>query len=79
MHRQLVDAVEIHAGYSYLISRSSPDHNKRTDEFGGSVENRKLLRRMVIDEVRKQETFFPSSSQCIELMEGVTLEDTLNT
>lgn len=49
------DAVEIHAGYSYLISQFlSPTTNKRTDEFGGSVENRTRFCRMVIEEVRKQ-------------------------
>ena len=48
------DAVEIHAGHSYLISQFlSPTTNKRTDEFGGSVENRTRFCRMVIDEVRK--------------------------
>ena len=48
------DAVEIHAGHSYLISQFlSPLTNKRTDEFGGSVENRTRFCRMVIDEVRK--------------------------
>ena len=48
------DAVEIHAGHSYLISQFlSPLYNKRTDEFGGSVENRTRFGRMVIDSVRK--------------------------
>ena len=49
------DAVEIHAGHSYLISQFlSPLTNKRTDEFGGSVENRTRFCRMVIEEVRRQ-------------------------
>ena len=48
------DAVEIHAGHSYLLSQFlSPLFNKRTDEFGGSVENRARIVRMVIDEIRK--------------------------
>lgn len=48
------DAVEIHAGHSYLLSQFlSPIFNKRTDEFGGSVENRARIVRMVIDEIRK--------------------------
>ena len=48
------DAVEIHAGHSYLISQFlSPTTNDRTDEFGGSAKNRARFCRMVIDEVRK--------------------------
>jgi len=48
------DVVEIHAGHSYLISQFlSPTTNDRTDEFGGSAENRARFCHMVIDEVRK--------------------------
>lgn len=48
------DLVEIHAGHSYLISQFlSPTMNNRTDEFGGSAENRSRFCRMVIDEVRR--------------------------
>lgn len=76
------DAVEIHAGHSYLISQFlSPIYNKRTDEFGGSVENRTRFARMVIEEVRKQVgPFFPIFLRISadEFMEGGnTLEDTL--
>lgn len=76
------DAVEIHAGHSYLISQFlSPLYNDRTDEFGGSIENRTRFCRMVIDEVRKQVgPFFPILLRLSadELMEGGnTLEDTL--
>ncbi|MDD2979114.1 MAG: NAD(P)/FAD-dependent oxidoreductase [Hespellia sp.] len=47
------DMVEIHAGHSYLISQFlSPTMNDRTDEFGGSAENRSRFCKMVIDEVR---------------------------
>jgi 2,4-dienoyl-CoA reductase-like NADH-dependent reductase (Old Yellow Enzyme family)/thioredoxin reductase len=49
------DAVEIHAAHSYLINQFlSPIYNKRTDEFGGSYENRARFARMVIDHVREQ-------------------------
>ena len=76
------DAVEIHAGHSYLISQFlSPLTNKRTDEFGGSPENRSRFCRMVIEEVRKQTgPFFPIMLRLSadEMLEGGnTLEDTL--
>ena len=49
------DAVEIHAGHSYLISQFlSPIYNKRTDEFGGSAENRTRFAHMILEAVRKQ-------------------------
>ena len=49
------DAVEIHAGHSYLISQFlSPTMNKRTDEFGGCAENRARLAKLVLEEVRRQ-------------------------
>lgn len=47
------DAVEIHAGHSYLISQFlSPLTNDRTDEFGGSAENRARFAALVMKEVR---------------------------
>ena len=76
------DAVEIHAGHSYLISQFlSPLTNDRTDEFGGSPENRARFARMIIDEVRKQVgPMFPIILRISadELMEGGnTLDDCL--
>lgn len=48
------DAIELHMGHSYLMSQFiSPYYNNRTDEFGGSVENRMRFPRMVCEEVRK--------------------------
>lgn len=76
------DTVEIHAGHSYLISQFlSPLTNHRTDEFGGSAENRARFARMVLEEVRAQVgPHFPifvriSADEFLE--GGNTLEDTL--
>lgn len=75
------DAVEIHAGHGYLISQFlSPTMNHRTDEFGGSPENRARFAKMVMEEVRRQVgPFFPIFIRISadELTEGGnTLEDT---
>lgn len=49
------DAVEIHAGHSYLLCQFlSPTMNDRTDEFGGSPENRARFVRLVLEETRRQ-------------------------
>ncbi len=49
------DAVEVHGGHSYLLCQFlSPTMNDRTDEFGGSAENRAHFPRMVLDAVRAQ-------------------------
>ncbi len=76
------DAVEIHCGHSYLMSQFiSPYYNKRTDEFGGSVENRLRFPRMVLEEVRRQVgPWFPiivRISAEERVPGGNTLEDTL--
>jgi 2,4-dienoyl-CoA reductase-like NADH-dependent reductase (Old Yellow Enzyme family)/thioredoxin reductase len=76
------DAVEIHAGHSYLISQFlSPLTNNRTDEFGGSAENRARFAKMVIEEVRHQVgPLFPIILRISadELLEGGnTLDDCL--
>ncbi len=49
------DAVELHAGHGYLLSEFlSPKTNKRTDEYGGSVENRSRLMLEVLREVLRE-------------------------
>ncbi|MDE3839499.1 NADPH dehydrogenase NamA [Bacillus methanolicus] len=47
------DVIEIHAAHGYLINEFlSPLSNQRTDEYGGSPENRYRFLREVIDEVK---------------------------
>jgi mycofactocin system FadH/OYE family oxidoreductase 2 len=49
------DGVELHFAHSYLMHQFiSPLHNHRTDEYGGSLENRLRLPRAVIGEVRRR-------------------------
>lgn len=53
------DSVEIHAAHGYLIHEFlSPLSNKRTDEYGGSLENRARLLKRVFEAVRAN---FPAS------------------
>jgi 2,4-dienoyl-CoA reductase-like NADH-dependent reductase (Old Yellow Enzyme family) len=48
-----IDVVEIHNAHGYLLhSFLSPASNKRTDEYGGSFENRTRLTLEVVDAVR---------------------------
>lgn len=47
------DAVELHAGHSYLLSQFlSPYYNHRTDEYGGSPANRARIVREVLEAIR---------------------------
>src|SRR5581483_5186880 len=47
------DGTEVHISHSYLLHQFlSPLYNKRTDEYGGSFENRLRFAREVIAEVR---------------------------
>ncbi|HHV11265.1 MAG TPA: NADPH dehydrogenase NamA [Clostridiales bacterium] len=47
------DTIEIHAAHGYLISEFlSPLTNKRTDEYGGSEENRSRFLREILQEIK---------------------------
>ncbi|MGW5383446.1 oxidoreductase [Nocardia sp. NPDC003963] len=47
------DLVEVHAGHGYLITNFlSPHTNSRTDEYGGSFENRSRILLRIIDAIR---------------------------
>ena len=49
------DGVQIHAAHGYLVSQFlSPYTNRRTDRWGGSLENRMRFLAMVCEEVRGQ-------------------------
>lgn len=46
------DVIELHAAHGYLLNEFlSPLSNKRTDDYGGSAENRYRFLREVIDAV----------------------------
>lgn len=77
------DCVEIHAGHSYLLSQFlSPLYNKRTDQFGGSAENRARFTTLVVKAIRKAVgPFFPISLRfsADELLAGGnSLEETID-
>ena len=49
------DGVEVHGAHAYVIDQFIMDGtNNRTDEFGGSVENRARFLFMILDEILKQ-------------------------
>ncbi|HIF9311761.1 TPA: NADH:flavin oxidoreductase [Photobacterium damselae] len=48
------DGIEIHAAHTYLINQFlSPYYNQRTDQYGGSLENRMRFLVEIIQETRK--------------------------
>lgn len=75
------DAAEIHGAHGYLLNQFfSPYSNKRTDEYGGSYENRMRFPLEVVKSVREEVgEDFPilyrlSSAEFVE--GGLTIEDT---
>jgi 2,4-dienoyl-CoA reductase-like NADH-dependent reductase (Old Yellow Enzyme family) len=76
------DMVEIHACHGYLISNFfSPYSNKRTDWYGGPLENRMRLPLEVVKEIKAQ--VGPDYPVCVRLSGtdyepgGHTIEDTI--
>jgi len=74
------EMIMIHGGHGWLINQFlSPMFNHRTDEYGGSLENRCRFAREVLQAVRKEVgPFFPvefrmSGSECVP--EGYDVEE----
>lgn len=50
-----VDGVEIHCAHGYLLNQFlSPYTNRRTDNYGGSMENRARIVKEIIEEIRNR-------------------------
>jgi 2,4-dienoyl-CoA reductase-like NADH-dependent reductase (Old Yellow Enzyme family) len=54
------DGIEIQAAHGYLLAQFlSPYYNRRTDEYGGSLQNRMRFTREVLERVREVLTDYP--------------------
>jgi 2,4-dienoyl-CoA reductase-like NADH-dependent reductase (Old Yellow Enzyme family) len=78
------DAVEVHGAHGYLLHQFiSPLSNRRTDQYGGSLENRARMLLRVVDAVRGElgETKpLLVRLSCSDWIEGgVTIEDQVQT
>jgi 2,4-dienoyl-CoA reductase-like NADH-dependent reductase (Old Yellow Enzyme family) len=76
------DTVEIHAAHGYLINQFlSPLSNKRTDRYGGSLENRMRFGFEIVEAVRKvwpeQKPLFLRISAVDGSAEGWGIEDSV--
>jgi 2,4-dienoyl-CoA reductase-like NADH-dependent reductase (Old Yellow Enzyme family) len=76
------DSVEIHLGHNYLLSAFlSPKLNRRTDRWGGSVENRARFPRQVVAAVREAVGAEVAVTAKLNMADGVPgglwLEDSL--
>ncbi len=76
------DMVELHACHGYLISNFlSPRTNKRTDWYGGSLENRMRFLLEVVEEIKRQ--VGPDYPICVRVSgtdyepDGTTIEETI--
>lgn len=76
------DLVEVHAGHGYLLTNFlSPHTNDRTDEYGGSFENRARILVEIVDEIRASvPRDFPLSIRLSVVdyePDGITIEETV--
>lgn len=68
-----VSVIELHFGHGYLVSSfMSPRLNKRTDRWGGSVENRARLARVVAERVRERVGSACAVTAKMNMADGVT-------
>jgi 2,4-dienoyl-CoA reductase-like NADH-dependent reductase (Old Yellow Enzyme family)/NADPH-dependent 2,4-dienoyl-CoA reductase/sulfur reductase-like enzyme len=80
-----IDAVEIHAGHGYILSSFlSPNTNRRTDEYGGTVENRARLLVDVVKGIRAAvgrdyPVWARLDSEEFLVDEGISIEDAKTT
>ncbi|MDI6733434.1 MAG: NADH:flavin oxidoreductase [Planctomycetota bacterium] len=77
------DGVQIHAAHGYLVSQFlSPRTNKRTDQWGGGIENRSRFLMEIIKQTRqKLGADFPIwiKTNCEDFIDGgLTLSDSIN-
>ncbi len=76
------DAIELHLGHNYLISSFfSPNLNHRSDDYGGSIENRARLARRVIaavrDEIPSHVALLAKFNMADGVRKGLWLEESL--
>ncbi|WP_233804908.1 NAD(P)/FAD-dependent oxidoreductase [Paraburkholderia sp. HP33-1] len=76
------DVVEVHAGHGYLITNFlSPHTNRRTDEYGGSFENRARLLLSIVREIRLRIGYGVPLNVRLSVVDyepdGITIEETV--
>jgi len=63
-----VDIVEVHACHGYLLNEFlSPYSNKRTDAYGGSIENRTRLIIEILEGIGEKFQQYPNTALCIRI------------
>lgn len=75
------DIIELHGAHGYLINEFlSPLTNKRTDEYGGSAENRYRFLREIVDDIKSiwDGPLFIRVSATDHHPDGLTIEDYIN-
>lgn len=76
------DIVNVHAAHNWLLGEFfSPIENRRTDKYGGSVENRARFPKMVMDRIRQrvgEDMILAMRISATEVEEGgITMEDVI--